>query len=435
MPPRPVLGRARHVAHRAGWARLGGAARAAADRLDVSARAARFTREVSLTAAGVLLVGIGAAGAQPPAASVQPVAEARTSSPLPSPHPTHLPTTTSGLAAHTPDLSLPSPTAPAPRPKAAPVAAPPPAPVERWLPTGTGMWLHDWRKSESGHAHAVVARAQSIGLSHLYVQTGSSKKGWIGTEVLNQLMPVVAGTDLDVIAWDFPKLDDPEADARRLARAAWWNRPGSPMVSAVAPDVETGSEGTDLRGDRVRRYYAELRRRLPARTAILATVPWPSEKRTGSYPYAVTAPYADAFVPMAYWYNRSPSVVTATSMRYLARFGKPVMPVGQGYDGRLDAPYLAADPAPDKSIAAFLYHARANGARSVSLWSWQTTGTLQWRALAKAAGTVGPQPEPEPSQAAVPTASTEPSPAAAEQARADKAKAKAPGRKQERGRH
>ena len=170
-----------------------------------------------------------------------------------------------------------------------------------------------------------------------------------------------------------------------MARAATWRRPGVPGVAAVAPDVETAAEGTRVSGDAVTRYYRELRRLLPADVPVLATVPWPSEKRTGSYPYAETAPWTDAFIPMAYWYNRSPKTVTETSMAWLARFGKPVMPVGQGYDGRLDAPYLAEDPDPGGSVRQFLDAARASGARSVSLWSWQTTGGLQWTALRDAA--------------------------------------------------
>ena len=270
------------------------------------------------------------------------------------------------------------------RPAPAPRKEPKPAPVVRWLPTGTGVWLHEWRRSEQGHALEVVQRARRANVSHLYVQTGSSRKGWIGQQVLSQLLPATKGTDLKVIAWDFPKLDEPEKDARRLARAAFWHRDGVPMVAAVAPDVETSAEGTRATPERVRRYYAALRKALPRRTAILATVPWPSEKRTGSYPYAVTAPFAEAFVPMAYWYNRSPTTVTATSMTWLARFGKPVMPVGQGYDGRLDAPYLRADLSPRKSVEAFSYAARSRGAQSISLWSWQTTGAEQWAVLGEA---------------------------------------------------
>ena len=300
-----------------------------------------------------------------------------------------------------PVAPFPLATPPAPEPAAVPA---PPAPVvedqpvapaaevatARWLPTGTGMWLHEWNRSEGGNAQAVVARSLASGLSHLYVQTGSTKKGWIGEEVLSELLPATEGTGLSVIAWDFPKLIDPEADARRLVQAATWQRPGVPRVAAVAPDVETAAEGTRLSADAVTRYYATLRAELPPEIAVLATVPWPSEKRTGSYPYAETAVYSDAFVPMAYWYNRRPWVVTATSMDWLKRFGKPVMPVGQGYDGRLDAPYLAADPAPDRSVQAFVNAAREAGAQSISLWSWQTTGDLQWGVLARAGAPKAP---------------------------------------------
>jgi hypothetical protein len=161
-------------------------------------------------------------------------------------------------------------------------------------------------------------------------------------------------------------------------------------VAAVAPDVETRAEGTHLTPHAVLGYYRELRRQLPPEIAVLATVPWPSEKRTNSYPYAETAAHSDAFVPMAYWYNRSPYGVTEISMQWLARFGLPVMPVGQGYDGRIDAPYLAEDPDPAGSVQQFVDAARAGGAPSISLWSWQTTGGPQWDVLARAGA--GPWP-------------------------------------------
>jgi hypothetical protein len=93
---------------------------------------------------------------------------------------------------------------------------------------------------------------------------------------------------------------------------------------------------------------------------------------------------------MAYWYNRSPSRVTRTSMRILKEYGKPVIPVGQGYDGRLDAPYLAPDPHPGKSVLAFVTAARMSGAQSISLWSWQTTGAQQWSALKAASKRYAP---------------------------------------------
>ena len=254
--------------------------------------------------------------------------------------------------------------------------------VRRWLPSGTGMWLHQFERSEGGDPRAVVRKARQAGLTTLYVRTGSSTDGWTGSPALATLLPATRGTALKVVAWDFPTLVDPVADAHRLAKAAWYRCPGCPRVAAVAPDVETAAEGTRIGDAAVARYYSALRRFLPREIAILATVPWPSEMRTGRYPYARTASLVDALLPMAYWYNRSPAGVTTTSMSYLKRFRLPVMPVGQGFDGRLDAPYLPADRHPGGSVRAFLLASRHNGAAAVSLWSWQTTGGQQWAALA-----------------------------------------------------
>lgn len=349
------------------------------------------SREVALASGLVLLAGLAALGVEPhgdaPAVAVRAAAEAEDR-----PGAWTVPGLTPGTAPleprPVPDLAQPAPAASsaapaAPAPVQAPVAEPPPArpATPRWLPTGTGMWLHDWSQTEGGDARAVVEKALGRGLTHLYVQTGSTRKGWLGDGVLPQLLPATAGTDLKVIAWDFPKLVDPEADARRLATAAWYTIEGAPHVAAVAPDVETAAEGADADPDKVALYYRTLRKELPPETAILATVPWPSEKRTTRYPYDETAVYSDAFVPMAYWYNRDPGLVTFTSMHWLSQFGLPVMPVGQGYDGRIDAPYLPEDPDPARSVRAFLDTARAGGARSVSLWSWQTMSPMTWQAL------------------------------------------------------
>ena len=347
---------------------------------ELSRLASRHTREIGIAAFGVLVLGLGASAA----------AAGRTSAAAPR-------ALSFAAQVHAaPARTLPTVPTPSPGLRAAPVTAAhprrahrtvaaPPAPP--WIPRGTGMWIHQWPATEGGHAAQVVGRAVAAGLSVLYVQTGDSKEGWIGSPVLSQLLPATRGTGIRVVAWDFPTLKDPAGDARRLARAAWFHRSGSPWVAAVAPDVETGSEGTQLSGAAIQVYYATLRKALPAGVGILATVPWPSQYRINSYPYARTAPHVDAFLPMDYWYNNPPGAVTATSIRVLRRYGKPVLPVGQGYDGRLDAPYLKADPAPDRSVQAFIDAARSLGAPSVSLWSWQTTGSKQWRVLSRARAT------------------------------------------------
>jgi len=266
-------------------------------------------------------------------------------------------------------------------------AVEPVVPGKKWLPSGTGMWTHMWDKTEGGDATKVVRRAEEAGLSHIFVRTGTRKGGFDGAPILAEILPATRGTDIKIIAWDFPYLTNPLADARRLAKAATYVPPGrgTPRVAAVAPDIETGSEGTRLTGHAVRIYYRELRRLLPSHIAILATVPWPSELRRGRYPYAESALYADAFIPMAYWMNRDPSTVARQSIAYLKRFRKPIMPAGQAYDPKIDRPDLTHLKTPSASaVAHFITASRDAGAPAISLWVWQTADRNHWTAVGRA---------------------------------------------------
>ena len=261
---------------------------------------------------------------------------------------------------------------------------PPVAVVSRWIPKGTGMWIYQWDRTAGGNARTVVRRAQHAGLTHVFVRTGSTHDGYTGTSVLRQILPATQGTSLKVIAWDFPTLRNPVADAKRLARAATYRRSRSgPHIAAVAPDIETPAEGTHNSWKRVSSYLRTLRRLLPSDVAILTTVPWPSIYRVGTYPYATVAKYSDALLPMAYWYSNNVRHVTATSISYLRKFHKPVQPVGQGYDSKIDVPALSHSNL-RKQVPVFLETAHNYGVGAVSLWSWQSAPQVTWQALARA---------------------------------------------------
>jgi hypothetical protein len=263
---------------------------------------------------------------------------------------------------------------PAPKPKAAGKAA-------RYIPTGTGMWTYMWGETEGGDAKKIVARSKQMGLSHLYVRTGTRKGGFDGGPVLRELLPVTDAAGIKVIAWDFPQLKNPKADARRLAAAARFRAPGGTRVAAVAPDIETGSEGTVLTNQRVAVYMKELRRLLPDDTSIIGVTPWPSEKRIGRYPFGGVAKYSDALAPMAYWVNRDPATVARQTMQRFKKYGKPVMPIGQAYDPRIDVPGLKWGPPSQAQVTAFMKSSRRQGAPAVSLWVWQFASKSQWKAL------------------------------------------------------
>ena len=255
---------------------------------------------------------------------------------------------------------------------------------ERFVPTGTGMWIYQWHRTDGGSPAAIVGRARHVGLSTLYLRTGSSWDGFTAGRTLPALLNATRGTDVSVVAWDFPRLKRPARDARRLAHAAWFGRAhGGPHVAAVAPDIETPAEGTFNAAWRVRLYLHVLRTHLPAGVTILSTVPWPSSYRRADYPYRTVAAHSDVLVPMAYWYNNPPGLVTARSMHYLRQFRKPVAPVGQGYDGKLDVPSLRHNNLA-REVPVFLRTAAHAGARAVSIWSWQSAKPATWHALSHA---------------------------------------------------
>jgi hypothetical protein len=263
----------------------------------------------------------------------------------------------------------------------------------RWLPTGTGVWTNKWSKTSAGNPLRVVRTAKLQKVTHIFVKTGTLRGGFDGAPVLARILPATRGTNIKIVAWDFPMLRDPLGDAARLAAAARFSAgPGMPRVAAVAPDIETRAEGTRLTTGGIVVYYRELRRLLPPDVAILATVPWPSDRRVGRYPYAVTAQFADAFIPMAYWFNRSPVSVTEQSIRYLERFGRPVMPAGMAYDPALDGGRGLADPTAS-DLATFASASRRSGAPAVSFWAWQTASADHWRGIHAAAIGFPEQPE------------------------------------------
>jgi hypothetical protein len=270
------------------------------------------------------------------------------------------------------------------RPTAARSRSAAPRPNGRYIPAGTGMWIYEWRRTNHGDPRSIVRRARGAGLSTLYLRTGSSWDGFVGGHHLQRLLGATRGTDVKVVAWDFPRLRHPVRDARRLVAAARVRTAHGLHVAAVAPDIETPHEGTFNARWRVSAYLSALRHSLPADVSIITAVPWPSRYRVSDYPYGTVAARSDVLVPMAYWYNNRPDVVTARSIGYLRRFHRPVQPVGQGYDGKLDVPGLRHHNNLRRQVPAFFRTAHQHGASAVSLWSWQAAPPVAWHALRNA---------------------------------------------------
>jgi hypothetical protein len=235
---------------------------------------------------------------------------------------------------------------------------------------GKGLWATPWPDS-AVDVGRLVAQARATGVRSIWIRTGGSRQGYYGNRFLPSLVPAAHRAGLRVIAWDFPFLSDPVADAARAKRAL------DAGIDAFSPDVETAAEGTYVTTRRLR-LYLSLVRSYAGQRPVIATVPRPSPARA-SFPYKAFVPYADAFAPMVYWSCKEPGALVQETVRTLRPL-LPVAPVGQAYDmgpegGRRGTPSHA-------ETLRFLDAARRAGAIGASLWTIEEAGPAQLRALA-----------------------------------------------------
>jgi len=252
------------------------------------------------------------------------------------------------------------------------VGPPPPRHVNLAAISGKGIWLTLW-PGDRLSAPAVVSTARSAGLHQLWVRTGSSKNGFYGGTILKQLVPAAHAAGISVIAWDFPTLSDPAADAVRAALAFSYG------VDAFSPDIESAAEGTHLTARRVR-YYLSLVRAIAGQRPVVATVPRPTSYWLANYPYSAAAPFVDAFAPMVYWSCTEPGAAVNQAVAILSRWC-PVAPVGQDYNmGPEGGPPGLPTP---KEIWRFLDVAHRLRSVGASLYDMEAGGPAQLRALAE----------------------------------------------------
>ncbi|MEY2478965.1 MAG: hypothetical protein QOG87_4280 [Actinomycetota bacterium] len=265
-----------------------------------------------------------------------------------------------------------------------PQAPPPPAPpqVRGALPVGRGMWLYVPEQIEGGNVDALVTRAKSVGLTHVYVRTGSSRMGFYAQDYLNRLLPAAHANGIRVYAWDFPYLDNWQDDVNRSVAAITYTTPDGHRVDGFSADIETRGQGVNVAPDTARAYGAGLRRAVGPDYPLIATVPRPSAQLI-TYPFAEVVESFDAIAPMIYWLNRDPVIDVKSAMAALRSFNKPLMPIGQAYDGAGEGGRPGVPPAAE--IQRFMGASEWEGAPAVSFWSWQHADQEAWDAIRDAA--------------------------------------------------
>ena len=269
------------------------------------------------------------------------------------------------------------PAAPIP-PAAAPMADPTIPAARGPLPVGKGMWMWLPEKVEGGNPEATVLRAREMGLSHIYVRTGSSKMGFYAQQYLNDFLPRAHAAGIRVYGWDFPYLFDPAADVARSMQAITYTTPDGHRIDGFAPDIETRGEGVNIGAPQAAAYTNGLRAAVGPGYPLIAVVPRPNPALV-TYPMAeVVAPF-DAIAPMVYWMGRDPGTDIASAITHLSQYGKPIIPIGQAYDGQGEG---GPPGVPSRGqIQRFMQVAEEQGAIGVSFWSWQHANAEAWYAI------------------------------------------------------
>jgi len=267
-------------------------------------------------------------------------------------------------------------------------AAAPPLPPEAVvpaqrgaLPVGKGIWIWLAEQAEGGDPAAIVSRAVDVGLTHLYVRTASLREGFYAAEFLDRLLPVAHAAGIRVYAWDFPYLDDPGGDVRRAVAAISHTTPDGHRVDGYVADIELPSMGVNVTPETARAFGQGLRQAVGANYPLIACVPRPDPGL--DYPFADVVADFDAIAPMVYWLNRDPHDDIAGAMRDLGGFGKPILPIGQAYDGGPEGGRRGVPPR--EELIRFMQTGDDFGAPAVSWWSWQHADQEAWDAIRDAA--------------------------------------------------
>lgn len=250
------------------------------------------------------------------------------------------------------------------------------------LPVGKGMWIWLADQVEGGNAEAIVARAKAVGLTHLYVRTASLADGFYAGPFLDRLLPLAHAASIRVYAWDFPYLDNVDGDVARAVQAITYLTPDGHRVDGYAADVELPSMGVNITPATARHFGVALRSAVGPNYPLIACVPRPNP-RLKKFPFDDLVPSFSAIAPMVYWLGRDPAADVAGALRDLGRYGKPILPVGQAYDGAAEGG--PAGVPPRKELIRFMQAGDQLGATGMSWWSWQHADEQAWNAIRDAA--------------------------------------------------
>lgn len=250
---------------------------------------------------------------------------------------------------------------------------------------GKGMWLPQ-PLLEMADENQLVSAARSLGLTHIWLEAGSSAGGFYGRRDAARLLPAAHAAGLKVIAWLTTSLYNLPGDVELSLEAANYRTPDGQGFDGIAPDVEQNMGADDVKA------YAEITRARLGDDMLMVGVVYPAGSWLGKeHPiHATLARYCNALAPMAYWSDERRAYYDGEAYWYVnqvigdlqAVVGRdyPIHVIGQMYDpfGRNGAGQFSPT---SSEVQAALRAGREGGAVGVSFFQWGTATPEEWAAL------------------------------------------------------
>jgi hypothetical protein len=251
---------------------------------------------------------------------------------------------------------------------------------------GKGMWM-PYPLIEMASPDAVVSAARQLGLTHIYLEVGDSRRGFYGRPGVDRLLMAAHQAHLAVIGWVMTSLADLPTDVRLCTAIATYRTPDGQQLDGIAPDIEENMTAADVAA------FSQILRSTLGPERLIVGVIYPAGSWIGrQYPIAsILSQTFNALAPMAYWHDaRRPfsaaevtEVVRHAVLDIHAAVGNdqyPVTVIGQSYD-----PFSRNGAGPNNptgaEITAALQAAQEAGAVGISLFQWGTTTPPEWDAL------------------------------------------------------
>jgi peptidoglycan hydrolase-like protein with peptidoglycan-binding domain len=242
---------------------------------------------------------------------------------------------------------------------------------------GDGMWIWYVNQSNGGNVRSIANRAKAAGIETLFIKAGDGRNAW--SQFNKSLVNKLHSYGLHVCAWQYVYGRYPATEAKIGAYA---KRAGA---ECFVIDAEAEVEGKYAAAST---YMTKLRAGVGTDYPV-GVAPFPYVDYHPGYPYSVfLGPGGAQFnVPQMYWKAIGVSVdrIFSHTYTYNEIWGRPIAPLGQTYM----AP-------PRSQLLRFRDMASAYRAPGLSWWSWQSTTSSGWSALAKKLAPVNASRGPAP---------------------------------------